>query len=57
MEIHSDDDCERFWRDRISDQLEQETARSFPSDSDAEKWFKEGIRYAIMMIRWDIFDL
>lgn len=57
MEIHSDDDCERFWRDRISDQLEQETARSFPSDSDAEKWFKEGIRYAIMMIRWDILDL
>jgi hypothetical protein len=52
MEIHSDDECESMWRERIAQELESEAYRSF-SDDESAKWFSEGIRYAIMMIRWN----
>jgi hypothetical protein len=52
MEIHSDDECESMWRERIAQELEGEAYRSF-SDDESAKWFSEGIRYAIMMIRWN----
>ena len=58
MEIHSDSDCENLWRQRISDNLERETYLHFSTGdaTDQERWFQEGIRYAIMMIRWDMCE-
>jgi len=56
MEGH-DENCERFWRNVIADLLDRETERDFADSGDTQKWFKEGIRYAIMMIRWDVLDL
>jgi hypothetical protein len=54
MEMHSDGECQKYWRDRFSEQIEEciETPFSEGYSSEAE-WFKQGLRYAMMIIRWD----
>ena len=57
MEMHTDDECQKYWRDVFAHQLEEAHNVHWPqeTDTDAErsKWFREGIRYAMMIIRWD----
>jgi hypothetical protein len=57
MEIHSDNECQKYWRERFASQIEQ-TINSYHVEerdeySDRIKWFLEGLRYASMIVRWD----
>lgn len=60
MELHTDDQCQRHWRSVFSAQLDQAHETEWPSDTDENeeraRWFREGIRYAAMIIRFDMVD-
>jgi len=61
MEIHSDDECQQYWRERFASQIDQ-TINSYhiqEQDKDTERirWFLEGLRYASMIVRWDSDEL
>lgn len=56
VEIHSSDDCQEYWRDRFSQQLQECIDAPWSDEynnSEQAKWFREGIKYAMMVIRWD----
>jgi hypothetical protein len=57
MEIHSDDECQKYWREVFASQIEK-TINSYhiqekDADVDRIRWFLEGLRYASMIVRWD----
>lgn len=58
--MHTGDECQKFWRERFAEQLEESVDRQWGVDDDKNleraKWFNEGIRYALMIIRWDYDD-
>lgn len=61
LEIHDGDQCQKYWRERFAEQLEAYAQRDWgvaEADPDFQtvKWFREGINYALMMIRWDYDD-
>lgn len=61
MEMHSSEDCQKYWRDRFAEQLEESLQRDWgilESDPDFQtvKWFREGIKYALIVVRWDYDD-
>ena len=57
MEIHSDEECENNWREIFSKQIEDVLNSHWPVENDDDfhrvKWFQEGLRYAMMVVRWD----
>lgn len=59
-EIHTSDECQKYWRDRFADQLDEAQRRDWGADDDENmdraNWFNEGIRYAMLIIRWDYDD-
>lgn len=59
--MHSDGDCQKFWRERFAEQLEESLHRDWGIlEDDPEfqtvKWFREGIKFASIIIRWDYDD-
>ena len=57
VEMHSDDECQKYWREVFASQIEK-TINSYhleekDNDIDRIRWFLEGLRYASMIIRWD----
>jgi len=60
MELHSGDECQKHWRNRFADQLDEAQRQTWGSEADDNSeragWFREGIRYASMIIRWDSDD-
>lgn len=56
MDIHSDDECQKYWRDRFSQQIQECIDSPWGeeyNDSAEANWFRQGMRYAMMIIRWD----
>ena len=56
MEIHSNEECEKYWRDRFSQQIEECIDTPWENGNDYRKeanWFRQGLTYAMMIIRWD----
>ena len=56
MDIHASDECEKYWRDRFSEQIQEciDTPWENGQDNAAEaNWFRQGLTYAMMIIRWD----
>jgi len=57
MEVHSDDQCQKHWREIFASQIEEAIYFHVPQETDQEieriRWFVEGLRYAAMIIRWD----
>lgn len=56
MEIHSNEECEKYWRDRFSQQIEECIATPWENGSDYNQeanWFRQGLTYAMMIIRWN----
>jgi hypothetical protein len=54
VEMHSNDECQKYWRDRFSEQIEECIETPFAEDYSSEaEWFKQGLKYAMMIIRWD----
>lgn len=61
MDIHSSDECQKYWRDRFADQLDEAQKREWGlTESDEAfqtlKWFRQGINYAAIVIRWHYDD-
>lgn len=58
--MHMGDECQAFWRARFAEQLEGVVNTKWPEETDTEtdraKWFREGVRYAMMIVRWDSDD-
>lgn len=58
--IHIGSECQKYWRDRFAEQLDEAQKRDWgvedDENTDRVKWFSEGIRYAMMIIRWDYDD-
>jgi hypothetical protein len=57
MEIHSDNECQKYWREVFASQIEKTTnsyhVQEKDEDVDRIRWFLEGLRYASMIVRWD----
>jgi hypothetical protein len=54
MDIHSDNECQKYWRDRFSEQIEECIDAPFMEEySQQAEWFRQGLNYAMMIIRWD----
>jgi hypothetical protein len=61
MEMHSSEDCQKYWRDRFAEQLEESLRRDWgvlegEPDFQTVKWFREGIKYALIVVRWNYDD-
>lgn len=59
--MHSGDECQKYWRDRFAEQLEEAIERDWglgPDDPQFEsaRWFREGVKFASIIIRWDYDD-
>jgi hypothetical protein len=54
MEMHSDNECQKYWRDRFSEQIEECIEAPYMEEySQQSEWFRQGLKYAMMIIRWD----
>jgi len=57
MEIHTNDECQKHWREIFASQIESTINSYYPQENDHDRdrirWFLEGLRYASMIIRWD----
>jgi hypothetical protein len=57
MEIHTNDECQKHWREIFASQIESAINSYYPQENDNDmdriRWFLEGLRYASMIIRWD----
>ncbi len=56
--MHTGDDCQKYWRERFAEQLEESLGRDWGVlENDEEfqtvRWFREGIKYAAIIVRWD----
>ena len=60
MEIHTSTECQKYWRDIFADQIENVLRSYWPHENDADldrnAWFREGLRYALMIIRHDVYE-
>lgn len=60
MNLHTGEECQKIWRDAFSEQLENALEAFWPEETDTDidraKWFREGIRYAMMIVRWDYLE-
>jgi hypothetical protein len=59
--LHTGDECQKYWRDRFADQLDDSMSRDWGISEDSPefqtvKWFREGIKYAAIIVRWDFDD-
>lgn len=57
MEIHTNKECQKYWREVFASQIEDTINSYYPQERDDDldriRWFLEGLRYASMIIRWD----
>ena len=57
LEIHEGAKCQEVWRDLFSFQIEEALRIRWPEEEDANAdrayWFREGLTYAMMLIRFD----
>ncbi len=54
VEMHTSDECQKYWRDRFSEQIEGCINPPFAEEySQQGQWFAQGLKYAMMIIRWD----
>ena len=56
IEVHSSDECQKYWRDRFADQIQEciDAPWSVEHDGGLEaQWFREGMKYVMMIIRFD----
>ena len=60
MEIHTSQECQRYWRDVFADQIETVLRSYWPHETDDDldraMWFREGLKYSLMIIRHDMYN-
>lgn len=58
--IHYEDECQKYWREVFSDQIQQAVDAKWPEETDTDieraRWFREGLKYAMMIVRWEVID-
>ena len=45
-------DIEKYWREYFSEQIEQYLYQPIPQDTPEKRWFDEGMRHAILLLRY-----